>query len=418
MLHPVRGIALRRRYPVAAAMPSTTEDPAAAAAAAAAADEGGVEKNPDMALADLRFRLASCEDKGDAKAQLMHAIKRGNMAPLYKACCEDLGWMVDDALLAEMEAANTAELERLKAAIKDAEDNLGSSEIREAYLANAEYLSLIGAKDKAVSALRDAMEKTSSTGQRMDITFLLCRLGMFWGDDDLVKRNIDKAEALLEEGGDWDRRNRLKVYKGCFHIASRDFKAAAEQLLSTVSTFTSTELLEYEDFVTLTVLSAIVAVDRPELKKKVVNGPEIQEVLHRLPLIKQFLTSLYDCDYALFFKSLAEVETQMKNHRIFAVHTPYYVREMRIMAYQQLLQSYRSVTLQSMALSFGVTPSFIDAELARFVAAGRLNCKIDMVLGVVETNRPDVKNAQYQECIKRGDNLLNRLQKLGQVINI
>lgn len=40
------------------------------------------------------------------------------------------------------------------------------------------------------------------------------------------------------------------------------------------------------------------------------------------------------------------------------------------------------------------------------------------VAGIVETNRPDVKNAQYQECIKTGDHLLNRLQKLGQVINI
>jgi len=162
---------------------------------------------------------------------------------------------------------------------------------------------------------------------------------------------------------------------------------------------------------------------------------------------------------------------------------------MRVLAYKQLLQSYRSVTLDSMARSFGVSTAFIDAELSRFVAAGRLNCKIDMVsdpvascvmlagldspgwcyccprclkplltwvatspplpsllpypcpapapastisvnprhgaapwggqvAGIVETNRPDVKNAQYQECIKTGDQLLNRLQKLGQRINI
>jgi len=28
---------------------------------------------------------------------------------------------------------------------------------------------------------------------------------------DLTERNFSKAEALMEEGGDWDRRNRLKV---------------------------------------------------------------------------------------------------------------------------------------------------------------------------------------------------------------
>lgn len=123
----------------------------------------------------------------------------------------------------------------------------------------------------------------------------------------------------------------------------------------------------------------MLAVERPELKKKVVKGPEIQEVLHELPMIKTFLMSLYDCEYATFFKSLAEVETYLKSHRIFAVHTGFYVREMRILAYKQLLQSYRSVTLASMAQSFGVSVSFIDNELSRFVAAGRLNCKIDTV---------------------------------------
>lgn len=37
--------------------------------------------------------------------------------------------------------------------------------------------------------------------------------------------------------------------------------------------------------------------------------------------------------------------------------------------------------------------------------------------GVVETNRPDTKNAQYQACIKQGDLLLNRVQKLGRVVD-
>lgn len=35
-------------------------------------------------------------------------------------------------------------------------------------------------------------------------------------------------------------------------------------------------------------------------------------------------------------------------------------------------------------------------ELARFIAAGRLHCKIDKVKGIVVTTRPDSKNWQYQ----------------------
>ena len=59
------------------------------------------------------------------------------------------------------------------------------------------------------------------------------------------------------------------------------------------------------------------------------------------------------------------------------------------------------MTLESMASSFGVTVAFIDREVSRFVAAGRLNCKIDKVSGIIETTRPDHRNAQYQEIVKK-----------------
>ena len=89
---------------------------------------------------------------------------------------------------------------------------------------------------------------------------------------------------------------------------------------------------------------------------------------------------------------------------------------MRILAYSQLLESYRSLTLESLATAFGVSVEFVDAELARFIASGRLNCTIDRVHGVVETNRPTAKNAQYETVIRQGDILLNSVQKLSKVL--
>ena len=59
--------------------------------------------------------------------------------------------------------------------------------------------------------LLQTIEKTVGLGNRMDMVFLLIRIGLFYMDHDLVTRNLDKAKQLLEEGGDWDRRNRLKV---------------------------------------------------------------------------------------------------------------------------------------------------------------------------------------------------------------
>jgi len=41
-----------------------------------------------------------------------------------------------------------------------------------------------------------------------------------------------------------------------------------------------------------------------------------------------------------------------------------------------------------------------------------------LCLGIVETNRPDNKNAQYQKLVKEGDLLLNKLQKYQAVVRL
>jgi 26S proteasome regulatory subunit N7 len=58
----------------------------------------------------------------------------------------------------------------------------------------------------------------------------------------------------------------------------------------------------------------------------------------------------------------------------------------------------------------------MDAELSRFIAAGRVPAKIDSVAGVVETTRPDAKGALCAEVLKKGDALLTKIQKLSRVV--
>jgi len=74
---------------------------------------------------------------------------------------------------------------------------------------------------------------------------------------------------LIDEGGDWDRRNRLKVYNGLHLLSIRQFKRGGELLLDALSTFTATELLSYNEFVGLTVIANTLGLKRVDLKKKV-----------------------------------------------------------------------------------------------------------------------------------------------------
>lgn len=120
-----------------------------------------------------------------------------------------------------------------------------------------------------MTQFRKTYEKTVTLGHRLDLIFHQIRLGFFFLDFDVISRNLDKAKTLIEEGGDWDRRNRLKVYQGLHALMMRDFKTAAKQFLDTVATFTSYELMEYDTFVIYTIFCTMVALTRPELREKV-----------------------------------------------------------------------------------------------------------------------------------------------------
>ena len=78
--------------------------------------------------------------------------------------------------------------------------------------------------------------------------------------------------SLIKEGGDWDRRNRLKIYKGNYAITIRGFKTAASNFLGSISTFISYELMPYKTFFEYTILVAIVSLKRAELGKKLKVG--------------------------------------------------------------------------------------------------------------------------------------------------
>lgn len=193
------------------------------------------------------------------------------MSPFYEEVCKDLGWTIDLKLLTTMKERNEAQLKELDAAIEDAEQNLGEMEVRESNLKKAEYLCSIGNKEASLSAFRKTYDKTVSLGHRLDIIFHNIRIGLFYIDHDLVTKNIEKAKTLIEEGGDWDRRNRLKVYQGLYCMVIRDFKEASGCFLDTVSTFTSYELMEYSTFVRYCVYMGIIALPRNQLRDKVIT---------------------------------------------------------------------------------------------------------------------------------------------------
>ncbi|RKF60303.1 putative 26S proteasome regulatory subunit rpn7 [Golovinomyces cichoracearum] len=381
----------------------------------------------------------------------------------------DLQW--DESYYEKLSKENEEALKKIMNEEKEAAEKAGDTEVQAATGQRAEYLAMIGDKERAITAYEELFEKTGVLGTKIDIVLAIIRMGIFYGDKRLVKDQVDRAQILVESGGDWDRRNRLKAYQGLYLLTIRQYESSAPLLLDSLSTFTSYELCSYSSLVIYAVLVGSVSLKRGDFKSKVVDAPEIKALLGdgeeklsvlsgKLPAspgsedetkntgnlsktafnltilgqdqpkveiavdfspLAKLVSSLYVGNYQSFFKALADVEVGfLRQDRYLFEHRGWFVREMRLRAYQQLLQSYRVVGLDSMANDFGVSVEFLDRDLAKFIAAQRIPCTIDRVngKGIIETNRPDDKNKQYIDLVKQGDQLITKLQKYGQAVRL
>jgi len=380
---------------------------------------------PDFKQAQLRFTVTNPnvkpEEKVNALRTLKEQIEKNAQAPLYVLICEDIHETPDPEFLAKLKAKNEEAEKTLEEMKKDAEENLGENEVRESYVARVIHLARIGSSASVVfKACEEAEKRTVASGQKLDLWFLAIRVALFFNDHKLAKLATEKAKGLLEKGADWDRKNRLKVYEGVQALRKREFKAAAEQFLDTVSTYSGDELFGHCEYVALTTAVALPVMERARLNKDLLSIPEFTTLstpgAPEISCIGKVAKYLYECDYLPFFPALVKAVDIIRDHWLLSEHADYVCRELRIRAYAQMLESYRSLQLKAMAKSFGVSEEFMDRELARFVSLGRLHCKIDRVSGVVETTRPDSRSRQYKDTIRTGDQLITRLQKLSRIV--
>lgn len=354
------------------------------------------------------------------QADILSGIRKFNMATVYADVCARYGWDVDAALQQQLNDKVEEESRKYDEAIDKAREKFGDVEVYEATRDKAEFLAKAGDKGAALATFDKLDTKHMSTGQKIDVAMSKARLvHLAHGDWKAAREAIQTAKAANERGGDWDRRNRLKVYEALQLLAGqRDFQAASPFLMDAIATFTATELISYSRFIFYAVLVGLKTLDRPTLKKRLVDSPDVLAAIGDTPGLADLLNSFYEGRYRDFLQALVTVYPLVLRDRYLGRHAAFYLREMRLAAYAQFLEAYKSVTLSGMAARFGVSPAFLDSELPRFIASGRISARIDAVSGVIETVRPDTKNAQYLAVIKQGDALLNKVQKLSRVVAV
>ena len=273
--------------------------------------------------------------------------------------------------------------------------------------------------DKAIEQFKETIAQTISFNTKFDAIFEILHIGLLEKNQDILKEYLAKCRELLkEEGADWEKKNRFKIYEGLNFVLNKNFKDAGKNFLEALMTFTSYELFDFKTFVFYTAVINIITVDRKTLKEKIIDNSDVLSCINDIPHLQKFLNSFYDGEYAEFLVELYHIIQMLKKDFYLSKHYNFFINEMRIKVYSQFLQSYRTVTIENMANVFGVSTNFIDAELSNFISQGRINAKIDKVSGIIECQHNEQNIDLYQTTIRESDILISKIHKLGKLLEI
>jgi 26S proteasome regulatory subunit N7 len=172
---------------------------------------------PNLRLPEQHFILLTpslSRLHASARDTLLAGIRTDAMAPYLKAVIASGACPADDALVAELEKKNEEDLKKFEERREEAEKLEGETDVVEALRDKAMYLTRIGDKvclyfpyagqiykrprqERALEAQKVALEKTVGAGQKIDIVLTLVRIGFFFGDNDLITDNLQKAEECV-----------------------------------------------------------------------------------------------------------------------------------------------------------------------------------------------------------------------------
>lgn len=311
------------------------------------------------------------------------------------------------------------QMKKIDDKITEAEQNAGDIEVRDALVDKAELYLRAGDHNNYRGYLLKAVEKTAGSQKKLE--FYLAILNSYYIHHDVQQFShyLAICRGLNEEGGDWEKKNKLMVYEGIWSLMRRRLPEAAASLLGAVNTFNAPEVLSFETLVGYASILSLLTLPRREVKEKLISNSEIIGVLNENQVLSDFVTATFNSDHSRFFETLMKLDEKFfQTDRFLKPHRQHLLRRARIVIYAQYLESYKTVRLDKMAQDFGVSVDFIDRELSELISTRQLTCQIDKVNGIVESSKGDKRVEAYEEILKRGDALIERMHKLAKYAQV
>lgn len=261
-------------------------------------------------------------------------------------------------------------------------------------------------KQNFISTSKLIQERNPSSSLKMDIILCKIRIAILTNDKKLLKESYEDGISVVEHGCDWDRRNKFKVYQGLVEMLRKNYYDAGKYFIDSLATFESKELMSYEKCVFYGIFNSLLSFKRIELKE-VINNSHVLEAYKTNENGIKLIEAVYGCEN--FMDYLLGV-CEMINDDIFLNQTvDFFVREIKLRIYKQLLESYKSLSIELFCNVLGVSSDYVEKDLCDFIIERRIDCVIDRIDGVVYVKERE--ETEGVQLVEKGEILMRTIKK-------
>eukprot|EP00760_Papus_ankaliazontas_P035466 PhM_4_TR7808/c0_g1_i1/m.69721/K12175/GPS1, COPS1, CSN1; COP9 signalosome complex subunit 1 len=356
---------------------------------------------------------APSEDvRAAARSIALSLLKQGNNIVAYKnfitkfteAGVKDLA--IDDTWVKQTEQTNHKRMESLEAELHTAKANvLVKDNIRIALIALAAFMHSAGDLTGAIRNYARVFDYCTTPKQMVEVSLAMAEVSLENNNYAYVSQCLDKAEQRIDPRTDKAEVGKLKLMQALVLLEQKRFKTVAKKLLQEVrpeALDAWLSVLTPTDIVATATLCALATFDRAEVRKYLIDPPQVKVLLEAVPELRTMIADFYESKYTTCLRTLATVKDAMLNDLFLRPHVAVLQDMVRQRALRQYVAPYSKVDLSRMAEAFNTTVGDLEKELASAIADGVIVARLDKANKVLFAAQANERATAYQQAIDAG----------------
>ncbi len=339
------------------------------------------------------------------------------------------GWMggrlgpayaLDGAWADGVERRASAQKERLESDLQSSRTSMAKESIRLGYQDLGEFYFARGDLDNALKNFVRTRDYCSITRHNVEMCLNVIKVSVELDSFTHVNNYVQKAEHTPDLN-DPKALTKLKAAAGLSQLHQQHYAAAAGKFLDCGpeglvkatpqdATAPFAQVLAPEDVAVYGGLCALASLERPELKRRVVENMAFKGLLDLVPAMRELIYDFCSSRYGACLRALATLQPELLLDLHLHKHVATLYQRIRERCLLQFFAPYLSVDLKRMAVAFDTQPEQLEAEVAELIMANRLPARVDSQQKTLHRRQVNPREEGYKKVFAMGQDFVREVR--------